>query len=660
MANIAGGSVVWQLDIDDSKFKSKLRDASSSIKGGSKETAQATEKNWGKMGAAMGAVAGVVQSVFTKAMDAVGQSVGSAIKRVDILNNFPKIMSNMGISSEESAKTIKDLSKSLQGLPTPLDAAALSVQRLTTTTGDVGRAKDIFLALNNAILAGGAPMELQASAMEQFSQSFARGKIDMNEWGSLMLAMPAQLDQLAKAMGQPNATALGDALRTGKISMSQFSDALVNLNKKGSGQFQSFEKQAKDSTGGIQTGIANMQTAIARGVANILNVIGQANISNAIGSIGKAFESASKVIVTALSATIGFFKDNEVALAAFVGVLLGIATAIGVALAPAIGGLMTALGGLLVYLAPFIAIGAAVGIVALLIKNNWEKISPVVDTVKNTFIILWQALQPIRNFIADQLKKAWDDLRASFEQVKKTLEPFFPQLKLLAIILGVVLLTPLLVIIGVVGAMIAIFVALTVVISRVIGWISRLVAWFFNAQVEIQRAVYNITKNVFNAFSNAQDWLYNAGRSLVQGLINGVKSMVGAVGNAISDVASTVKNKFKGMLGIHSPSKVFADFGANLGAGLAKGIDSSQGLVNNAVAGLAGASGSSINTQVNAVPLSDLSSSAGNTTVNVELNMSGIMARSRTDLRDIGTDMLQAVNEGLRAKGVAEIGGGAL
>lgn len=608
----------------------------------------------------MGAVAGVAQSVFTKAMDVIGNSVSGAIKRVDILNNFPKIMSNVGISADDSKKIINELSTSLQGLPTPLDMAALSVQRLTTATGDVGRAKDVFLALNNAILAGGAPMELQASAMEQFSQSFAKGKPDMIEWRSLMSAMPAQLKQIATAMGFVSADALGEALRKGEVSMTDFSNTLVKLNKEGVGNFQSFEKQAKNSTNGIQTGIANMQTAITRGVANILNTIGQENISKAIGAIGKAFENSTKVIVTAMTSVTNYFKDNEVALAALKGAIVGIGVAIAVALAPAIWGLVTAFGALLVTLTPFILIGAAIGAIALLIKNNWEKISPVVDTVKNTFIILWQALQPIRNFIADQLKKAWDDLRASFEQVKKTLEPFFPQLKLLAIILGVVLLTPLLVIIGVVGAMIAIFVALTVVISRVIGWISRLVAWFFNAQVEIQRAVYNITKNVFNAFSNAQDWLYNAGRSLVQGLINGVKSMVGAVGNAISDVASTVKNKFKGMLGIHSPSKVFADFGANLGAGLAKGIDSSQGLVNNAVAGLAGASGSSINTQVDAVPLSDLSSSAGNTTVNVELNMSGIMARSRTDLRDIGTDMLQAVNEGLRAKGVAEIGGGAL
>lgn len=297
MASISGGSVVWQLDIDDTKFKSKLKNASDSIKSSSKSTATETSKNWGKMGATMGAVAGITQSVFTRAMSAVSDSVGGAIKRVDTLNNFPKIMSNMGISADDSSRVIQELSDELTGLPTTLDGASLAVQRLTASTGDIDEAKDVFLALNNAILAGGAPMELQAGAMEQFSQSFAKGKPDMMEWRSLTSAMPAQLSQLATAMGQTNADALGEALRTGEVSMDEFSKALVDLNQNGTGEFSSFEEQAKNSTGGIQTGIANMNTAISRGLANIFEAIGQENISRTIGNIGKAFEKAMKLVV---------------------------------------------------------------------------------------------------------------------------------------------------------------------------------------------------------------------------------------------------------------------------------------------------------------------------------------------------------------------------
>ena len=67
--------------------------------------------------------------------------------------------------------------------------------------GDIERSTDMFLAVNNAILAGNAPMENQAAALEQITQAYSKGKPDMMEWRTLMTAMPGQLKQVAKAMG---------------------------------------------------------------------------------------------------------------------------------------------------------------------------------------------------------------------------------------------------------------------------------------------------------------------------------------------------------------------------------------------------------------------------------------------------------------------------
>lgn len=47
--------------------------------------------------------------------------------------------------------------------------------------------------------------------------------------------------------------------------------------------------------------------------------------------------------------------------------------------------------------------------------------------------------------------------------------------------------------------------------------------------------------------------------------------------DAVAGVASGVVGKFKGMLGIHSPSRVFAQFGDFTMQGLAGGLDRSQG-----------------------------------------------------------------------------------
>jgi len=631
MANIAGGSVVWQLDIDDSKFKSKLRNASDSIRNSASSTEKDTSKSWLKMGATMGAVAGIAQSVFTKAMDAIGSSVSSAIKRVDILNNFPKIMSNMNISASDSKSVINELSKSLQGLPTPLDMAALSVQRLTASTGDVKRSKDVFLALNNAILAGGAPMELQASAMEQFSQSFAKGKPDMMEWRALMSAMPAQLMQLAKHLNMPNVDALGEALREGDISMKAFSDALVELNTKGTSEFISFEKQARNSTNGIQTGIANMQTAIARGVASLLGVLGQENISKAIASIGTAFEKSTKFIVN-------FIKENPK-----LAKVIAIATVSMIGLGLAIGAVSLAMG---VLTSPItliaIGIGALIGVVVYfkeeilkvwnVLKNN-KVLKQVANLIKGAFLDAWTALKDIFvNSILPALKELWG-------VIKQNMTVF----KVLGAILATVVLAPLVmlvsawfvalkvfkyiapvlkVVINVIGELIEVLIKIANVIITVVVAAFTFLANVFMAIYNTTRAVftgiYNVIRTIWNAvynfvvarltailnfyrsifnaiygvirgvvqaifnfFAPAVHWLYSRGVAVIQGLINGIRAMVGHLWNGIAYVSSKIGQFFGGA--VHW----LWDTGRAIIIGLINGIRSAADWVYDAVSGIA-------------------------------------------------------------------------
>lgn len=224
-------------------------------------------------------------------------------------------MSNLGIASEDSEKAVKKLSDGLQGIPTTLDDASLSVQRFTSVNGDVDKSTEYFLALNNALLAGGASADIQTTAMEQLSQAYAKGKPDMIEWRSLQTAMPAQLKQVAEAFNMTT-DELGEALRNGKISMNDFMDKIVELNKNGTGEFQSFEEQAKNSTGGIKTSIINVKTAITRGVTEIttaidkaLQNIGLGGLGTVISKIGSIAESVLKKVASSIPKVVQKIKD---------------------------------------------------------------------------------------------------------------------------------------------------------------------------------------------------------------------------------------------------------------------------------------------------------------------------------------------------------------
>lgn len=64
---------------------------------------------------------------------------------------------------------------------------------------------------------------------------------------------------------------------------------------------------------------------------------------------------------------------------------------------------------------------------------------------------------------------------------------------------------------------------------------------------------------------------FNAGVSLVSGLIDGIASRAGAAADSARELASGIATKFKTALGIHSPSVVFAGYGENVVRGFEQG-----------------------------------------------------------------------------------------
>lgn len=238
----------------------------------------------------------LLADAFKKVGSVIEGSLDGAIKRYDTLNNFPKVMKNLGIETSESQKSIDKMSKELSGLPTTLDQGALAVQRFTSANGDIEKSTDIFLALNNAILAGGASSDIQASALEQLSQAYSKGKFDMMEWRTLQMAMPAQLKQVAEAMGLTT-DELGEMLSQGdntKETMDEFLDTIIQLNNEGIGELPSLSEQARNGISGIGTSLVVAKTQIVKGVTDIIDSLNKLLEENGLGGINQIIEKIGK------------------------------------------------------------------------------------------------------------------------------------------------------------------------------------------------------------------------------------------------------------------------------------------------------------------------------------------------------------------------------
>lgn len=317
------GEAVVKLTFDGKDVKASLSKTSTQIENSGKQSGLAWGNAWSV------AAGSLISKAVSKISGIISSNLDTAIKRVDIINNFPKMMSNMGISASDSQKSIEKLSNKLMGLPTSLQAGVSAVERFTSKNGDVKKSTDLFLALNNAVLAGGAPMDQQATAMEQLAQAYAKGKPDMMEWRSAMTAMPAQLNQVAEAMGfgKNGADKLGEALRKGEVSMDDFMNTITRMNTEGVNGFKTFEEQARNSTGGIGTALENVKNRVAQAIGKVIEAIGSSKIANAINDISSHFGDIADKVVDIVK----FLSANKWILE-FVGAFVGTLVAIGTAL----------------------------------------------------------------------------------------------------------------------------------------------------------------------------------------------------------------------------------------------------------------------------------------------------------------------------------------
>ena len=108
--------------------------------------------------------------------------------------------------------------------------------------------------------------------------------------------------------------------------------------------------------------------------------------------------------------------------------------------------------------------------------------------------------------------------------------------------------------------------AVKTVVLNAVAALENAVDKFFDKVVEIGNAVVSFFKSV-------PEQMVEIGKNIVMGLWEGIKAMASWIGDKVSGFVGGLVDGVKGVLGIHSPSRVFAGIGQNMALGLGQGFE---------------------------------------------------------------------------------------
>lgn len=169
--------------------------------------------------------------------------------------------------------------------------------------------------------------------------------------------------------------------------------------------------------------------------------------------------------------------------------------------------------------------------IAAFFTAAWTTFTSIVTTVWNTILTIIQgvwdgiknAVTTIWNAISSFISGAWSAftgfVSSTWENIKNLISNAWEAIK---------------------ATTQAVWEAIKSAVSNAVqAMVSKLQEFASSVKAKIDEAwnhVKQFPQNIRNAFSNAGSWLVNAGKAIIQGLINGIKSMAGTVGNAIRSI----------------------------------------------------------------------------------------------------------------------------
>ena len=111
----------------------------------------------------------------------------------------------------------------------------------------------------------------------------------------------------------------------------------------------------------------------------------------------------------------------------------------------------------------------------------------------------------------------------------------------------------------------------------------KLADGILNAIPDLTSVLPQVVAAILSGFSSAVSGVFEIGKNIVMGLWDGIKSMGSWIAEQIGDFLGGIVDGAKDLLGIHSPSRVFAGIGKNMALGLGDGWEDSFGRVRDGI-----------------------------------------------------------------------------
>lgn len=395
---VGSGTVTAYIGADISGYTSAMSKVASTTQSTMSGTGAATDGATGKFGSMntkiMDIAKGVgVFSLVDKGVNVLSNSVSGAVARFDTLNQYPKVMKQMGYSTEDTNKSVGILKKGVDGLPTSLQDLTKSAQSFAILQKSATGGAKTATALNDAFLASGASAADASRGVEQYSQMLSSGKVDLQSWKTLQETMPYALTEVAKSFGLTGKSAERDLyakLQSGEITMDQLNDKFVELD----GGVNGFANTARTASGGIGTSFTNMKNAVINGLANTItavdNGLKNAGISKGIAGV---FDEAKTTIIGAFKVINGVLAAAIPPIVAIFKTLAPVIKAVGPAFAIVFGAMAGGVGTINLFTKTLSGVKSGLDLIAD------HKIISSIILITAGFIYAYQNFKPFRDIV---------------------------------------------------------------------------------------------------------------------------------------------------------------------------------------------------------------------------------------------------------------------